>query len=115
MDHFGDTELLEVFHTKVVHDLIRFKWYRYGVKVHKSAAFVHMIYVITFLIYLDYQYLKREDDFHLPILLIMCVCNNTAFLYDTRQLIKQGSLYFMDAWNFYDQLYIWSGYLNLYL
>ena len=53
MDLFGETEQIEVFQTKVVQDLIRFKWTSYGRKVHQLAAIVHLTYVITFLNYLD--------------------------------------------------------------
>jgi hypothetical protein len=115
MDLFGETNQIEVFQTKVVQDLIQFKWFSYGKMVHQIAALVHMTYVMTFLFYLDKMYLKRIEGIHLLPIIIMVICNSFAFLYDSRQLIKQRSLYFWDVWNYYDQLYIWSGFLNLYL
>ena len=43
----------------------------------------------------------------------MLICNTYSFVYDTRQLVLQGFYYFFDPWNYYDQMYIWSGYLNI--
>ena len=53
MDLFGDTDQIDMFQTQVVQDLIEFKWERYGRIIHKSAASVHIVYVVTFLLYLD--------------------------------------------------------------
>lgn len=43
----------------------------------------------------------------------MFLCNTWAFVYDTRQLVKTGWLYFYDAWNLVDWVYIVSGYANI--
>ena len=95
--------------------MINFKWYNYGKLVHMSAAVIHITYVLTFLVFVDRQYLHRDEKINITLIIIMFLCNFAAFCYDTRQLIKQGFMYFFDPWNYYDQLYIWSGFLNLYL
>jgi hypothetical protein len=84
MDIFGSTEQLEVFKTKVVQDIIRFKWQSYGQYVHQTAASFHIVYVVTFLIHLERTYLSRIETISLPIIIIMTVCNTFAFLYDGR-------------------------------
>ena len=63
MDLIGDTDQIEILQTKAVQDLISFKWENFGKKFHYLAAFVHIIYVAFYLIYLNSRYLNRVPEF----------------------------------------------------
>ena len=87
MELLGDTDQIELFQTKVVKDLIQFKWDEYGKNVHYLAATVHGIYVITFLVHLDQQYLRQHlrtgDQVGMQFPIMTC-CNLFAMVYDIR-------------------------------
>lgn len=44
----------------------------------------------------------------------MCACLIFATIYDFRQMIKQGCDYFLEGWNYLDQMHIWCGYVMIY-
>jgi|DEB0MinimDraft_12_1074336.scaffolds.fasta_scaffold38495_2 hypothetical protein len=45
----------------------------------------------------------------------MFLCLIYPFIYDMTQLRLQGfKTYFSDKWNYFDQLHIWGGFLNIY-
>ena len=115
MDLLGDTNQIDILKTKAVQDIINFKWNAYGKKIHYLSAIMHMIYVTMFLLFLNYHYLLRNSSGNKNlVMLFMLICNTYSFVYDTRQLIRQGFFYFFDPWNYYDQMYIWSGYMNIF-
>ena len=117
MDLIGDTDQIEILQTKAVKDLITFKWENFGKKVHYLSAVVHITYVIFYLIYLNNRYLNRSNDYEFEPknLFVMLFCNSFFMMYDMRQLLRQGLMYMFDPWNYNDQLYIWIGFVNLYL
>ena len=41
-------------------------------------------------------------------------CLTYACIYDMTQLFQQGCDYFLDMWNYSDQLHIWGGFLTIY-
>lgn len=114
MDMFGDSEQLKIFETKVIKDLIFFKWSRYAKIIHYMAGFVHLIYGITFCVYTSEIYLENEYQNKAAWLWLMSICISCAFVYDFTQFYQSGTDYFLDKWNYVDQLHIWVGYLNVY-
>ena len=115
MEMIGDTESVTIFTAKVLQDLIDFKWIKYARDIHFLGAFIHLIYVITFCVYVSEIYLENDEGENKTTLLIMmAVSLFYALVYDFRQLFLSGFDYFLDVWNYSDQLHIWLGYLNIY-
>lgn len=114
MDMLGDTDQIELFRTKVIEDLIHFKWYSYARNIHFLFATIHMLYTFTFCAYVNETYLLHNKEHRKQLLAILTVCLLCAMMYDFRQMFKQGMDYFLDYWNYLDQLYIWSGFIMIY-
>jgi hypothetical protein len=57
MEIISETDELDIFRTKVLHDLVEFKWNAYGKSVHYFGAFLHIGYIITFFIYVNQVYI----------------------------------------------------------
>lgn len=60
MEMISDTEQLEIFKTKVVEDMIMFKWDHYGKYVHYTGLTFHTIYSLLLCFYVDQIYLKSN-------------------------------------------------------
>ena len=56
MELLSKSDDLEIFDTKVVSDLIRFSWENYASHVHFFGAFIHLVYAISFFIYVSLVY-----------------------------------------------------------
>ena len=102
MDMIGDSEEIKIFETKVIKDLISFKWSRYAKNKHYLAGFIHTVYAITFCIYTSEIYLENEYENKTTFLWLMSICLFYAFIYDFAQLYQSGCDYFLDIWNYVD-------------
>jgi len=56
MEICGDTEELELFESKTLIDYLEFKWSSYSSKIHKVGLTSHIIYLITFSLYVNECY-----------------------------------------------------------
>lgn len=81
--------------------------------MHYLGAFIHTIYLLTFVIYTNEIYLHRRYESRVPLLWVMLACIIYPMFYDTMQLIKQKVDYFEDPWNLIDQCHIWIGVANI--
>jgi hypothetical protein len=61
MQVMGSTSQTEIFKTKAVKEFVNYKWEHYGKKVHYLSASFHFVYVVSFFIYLNECYLKRDS------------------------------------------------------
>lgn len=115
IDMLATTDQIDVFSTKPVQSIIQFKWDRYSQKFHKLFASIHMVYLLTFLLYVNEIYIHGRFEHQPKMLLLMLLCNMTASFYDLFQLKLTGFLdYFTDIWNYVDILHVYIGYINLY-
>lgn len=88
MDMLGDIEQIEVFKTKVVKDLIFFKWNTYAKWNHYIGTSIHLIYTTLFCIYVNQVYLESNLSNKKYILGAMGVCLLYNAVYDLTQLIQ---------------------------
>ena len=51
MELLSSTDDLDIFDTKVVNDLVHFNWDNFARHVHFFGAFIHLIYVMAFFMY----------------------------------------------------------------
>lgn len=84
MEMIGDTEQVSIFTTKVLQDLIDFKWTKYARIIHFFGAFIHLIYVITFCVYVSEIYLEKKMEGKTALLILMAVSLFYALVYDFR-------------------------------
>ena len=82
MSHLASTTQIEIFNTKAVQNLIEFKWNNYAKAFHFIFAFIHMIYLTTFLFYINTVYINREFAKQKLEIYIMIFCNCIATIYD---------------------------------
>ena len=59
MEVLSETEELDIFRTKVVYDLVEFKWNAYAKYIHYLGASLHLAYNIVFFIYVNTVYNER--------------------------------------------------------
>lgn len=114
MDLLANTDQIEVFDTLPVQDLIEFKWRAYSQHFHFVFAIIHMIYLLTFILYVNFIYINREFENKLYFILMMVTCNSVALVYDCTQLYRSGIIeYYGDVWNYIDVAHIYGGFANL--
>lgn len=74
-----------------------------------------MIYLTTFIFYINTVYINRDFEKQKFEIYIMVFCNFTATIYDVTQLYRIGlTEYYGDIWNYVDVLHIYGGFYNLY-
>ena len=96
--------------------MIEFKWKAYAQVFHFIFAFIHLIYLLVFIIYVNVVYINREFALQKVFILTMASCNFIAMTYDITQLYRSGLAdYYGDIWNYVDVLHIYGGYFNLYI
>uniref|UniRef100_A0A7S3ILI3 Ion transport domain-containing protein n=1 Tax=Strombidium inclinatum TaxID=197538 RepID=A0A7S3ILI3_9SPIT len=135
----SSSEELEIFKTDVVKDMLDYKWQAFAQRQHRIGAFIHTIYVIVLILYINLQYLEtpvtyvpaagcttknietedcsisRSTDPADPYYLwIIFVCLFYPLAYDGTQAFKQGASYLEDPWNYVDIMHISLGYVNIY-
>ena len=87
MDCLGKTPELNIFETKVVSDLLSFKWNGTSGLVHKIGAITHVAYLLVFSFFVNEMYVYEEGNGYrtlLYFLIIMCLIY--PFTYDMTQL-----------------------------
>ena len=124
MNACGETVEVEIFESKVIRDLIEFRWNKYAGKFHYIGLSIHTLYVILFNFYvsdfLQKERLKpnesnKERVIQLTLLnVFMGICLIYPLMYDMTQMYKQGPKeYFLDFWNYIDQMHIWCGFSSI--
>ena len=53
MEVLGETEDTDIFYSNVVQDFIEFNWDAYAKHTHMLGAFIHFVYTIFLLIYVN--------------------------------------------------------------
>lgn len=114
----GSTEL-SIFTTDLVMDLIDFKWQRFAFRQHMFGAFIHFVYVMVLIFYIDFTFLvskatwentvtgitsesktlcssddsclRRSPPADPTYLYVIFCCLLYPLIYDGTQAIKQGS------------------------
>lgn len=86
MELLASTDDLDIFDTKVVTDYIHFNWDNYASHVHFFGAFIHLIYVTTFSIYVHMVFQRRDYTFRSHLIIIMFISLLYPMLYDFLQL-----------------------------
>ena len=116
MDACGNTDELEIFETRTLRDLLDFKWDTYASTIHYIMFSFHCIYMVIFSIFINEMYVYRTGSLQTLVLAGSAVCLVFPMLYDMTQLKKQGIReYSSDIWNYFDQMHIWGGFINIYL
>jgi hypothetical protein len=116
MEVLSETEELDIFRTKVVYDLVEFKWNAYAKYIHYLGASLHLAYNIVFFIYVNTIYNERNFAYQYDICWIMLILLIYPMVYDMLQLFKTGPFdYFSDPWNYLDQGHIWFGVANIFI
>lgn len=64
--------------------------------------------------YVNEIYLKSNLEIKNKILYTQAIIHLYATIYDLTQLFKSGFDYFLDVWNYSDQMHIWGGYLMIF-
>ena len=54
MNALGETNELKILSSKVVRDVLEFRWNKYAYKFHYIGLFIHVIYLVVFNIYVSY-------------------------------------------------------------
>lgn len=103
MELLSSTEDLDIFDTKVVSDFVHFSWDNYASHVHFFGAFIHLIYVLAFFLYVHLVVQRRDYTLRSHLIIIMFISLLYPMLYDSLQLKRQGCRrYFEDFWNILD-------------
>lgn len=140
MEAIAASEELSIFTTDLVMDLIDFKWERFAFRQHMFGAFIHFIYVMVLIYYINFTFLVQKATYKnldtgvisdtkqgcegdcerispitdLTYLYIIFCCLLYPLIYDGTQALKQGSQYLADPWNYMDMMHITLGYYNIY-
>ena len=118
MDIISGSDEIELFDSKLIIDVITFKWECYGRDHHVFGSMMHFLYVLLFILYVNFVYLYNDnsDDMHIIFTLILAVGIIYPWLYDFIQLIADGPMvYFKDPWNYVDFVYIYGSITNIVL
>jgi hypothetical protein len=95
-------------------DYLEFKWNNYAKQIHYLGFVSHLIYLIVFSTNVSYDFVYRDFSQLRILKTIQAITLIYPLVYDMTQLRKQGFRdYFREGWNFFDQSYIWIGYINL--
>ena len=133
MNDLCDEDLMEaiirseednIFTSEAVVDMIEFKWQKYAFRRHMIGAFFHMIYLTCLLLYINHTFLiipthDAAGEIQMPncsirYMYILFGCLVYPCFYEGTQVVKQGSDYFKDGWNYLDMTHISLGYANIY-
>ena len=115
MQMVASSDELEIFDSKNLQDLILFKWECYGRNHHLFGSFMHAVYTVIFVLYVNYIYLEMINlkyVFHWSVALFIGMLY--PWLYDLAQMIRDGPKeYFADLWNWADFVYIYGSLINI--
>ena len=124
MNAIAGSEELEIFKSKLIKDLIDYKWNTFAQAQHMFGAFMHLTYVVTLMWYISEIFLQEskydaegvrinpDPDIKLLVIILGCLVYPTV--YDGTQMVKQGADYLTDSWNYLDLTHISLGYYNVY-
>ena len=124
MEAIVNSEELSIFKTVALMSMADFKWTAYAFNSHKIGCFVHFIYIISLILYINHTFLESEakpdaggsrvyPDCSVTYMYILFVCLMYPVAYDGTQMFKQRGAYFTDPWNYIDMLHISMGYANI--
>jgi len=60
MDAVSNSEELGIFETDTVRDMIDYKWNSFAKKQHLFGGFVHMVYVVVLILYINHTFLVLQ-------------------------------------------------------
>lgn len=78
----GKTDELSIFNSKVLFDLLEFKWQAYAGTIHKVSLLSHCCYVITFTIFINHVYVDMNKDISNTLFITMLSCLLYPCIYD---------------------------------
>ena len=95
MDLIAESDEIELFDSQQIIDVISFKWECYGRDHHIFGSLMHFLYVLLFVLYVNFVYLHKEGGNHVIYTLILAVGIIYPWIYDLIQLIGDGpTVYF---------------------
>lgn len=113
----SESDEIELFDSQQIIDVISFKWECYGRDHHIFGSLMHFMYVLLFVLYVNFVYLYNDlGENHIIYTLILAVGIIYPWIYDLIQLVSDGpTVYFQDPWNFVDFIYIYGSITNIIL
>jgi hypothetical protein len=60
MDAISNSDEIEMFDSQQIKDIISFKWESYGRDHHIFGSFMHFLYVLLFILYVNFVYLNND-------------------------------------------------------
>lgn len=60
MDAVANSDELSIFETDTVRDMIDYKWYRFAKKQHLFGGFVHLVYIVVLILYINHTFLELQ-------------------------------------------------------
>jgi len=139
MNAVANSEELPIFKTDLIMDMIDYKWETFARRQHLIGLFVHLIYIIVLILYINRTFLYMDFINASDIMVIdtkllhadgevdnrifptcnhnymwaIAICLLYPIYYDGLQLFKQGMSYFKHGQNYIDIMHIFIGYLNI--
>lgn len=140
MTAVANSDELGIFKTDMIMDMIDYKWTTFAKRQHLIGGFIHVVYVVVLILYINHTFLDMEhvnadrimkidtSAWHVDDSLIdnrifptcnprymwaIAICLLYPVYYDGIQLAKQGMSYFSHGINYIDIMHIVVGYLNI--
>lgn len=83
IDAIGNSEELPIFTSRLVQDLIDYKWDTFAKRIHVMGAFIHLLYLFTIMYYISETFLiKEQASANTDLLTIICVCLVYPLVYE---------------------------------
>lgn len=93
-------EEIDVFHTKVVQDIVNFWWYSFAKRTATIGFINHCFFVLILNIYVYQAYMKPRDlEALTPLIVCLIISIVYPAVYETVQMVMDGFEYFTEAWN----------------
>ena len=107
---------LKIFEAEGLQELIDFKWNTYANQLQKFSFAMHLVYLTTFLIYIDNVYMKNDEDQLGVWQLILAAGVSYPTFYEILQIYKDGVIdHVSNLWNVNDFLMVTTGILTVVL
>ena len=124
MEAIVNTDELAIFETVALTDMAEYKWKTYAFDSHKFGCFVHFVYIVSLILYINHTFLESEakndaegqrvyPECSTTYMYVLFCCLLYPVAYDGTQMLKKGMEYLSDPWNYVDMTHISMGYANI--
>jgi hypothetical protein len=98
---------MEIFQTKVLQEVVNFKWDRYAFRWHFTLWIIHQTYLALIFAYTYNTYVYPSEEYESGLNWALCGMIIVPFLYECLQIYMSGPLdYFTDMGNLVDICFI---------